>query len=365
MTTQVKEITAILETFAPLSLQESYDNAGLVCGDPEAAVSSILLCTDITEEVVDEAIAGGCNLVISHHPLIFRGLKNLLPDNYVKRALIKAIRHGVNIYSAHTNMDAVANGVSGRMADKLGLGNRRVLQPAGKLYSLAFYTPAADAERVRQAVLDGGGGHIGQYSHCSFNTPGEGTFKALAGARPYVGEVGTLHTEQEIKTEITVPEYLLSACIQALTAAHPYEEPVWNVIPLENVNPVTGFGIIGELPQAEEPRPFLERVKATFGCGCLRHTALCKGEIRKVAVCGGAGCFLTQAAIRAGADVFISADYKYHDFFDADKRLIIADIGHYESEQFTKEIFYELVRKKIPNFAIRFSEVSTNPVNYL
>lgn len=361
----VKDITSLLEEFAPLSLQEDYDNAGLICGEGTNPVTSILLCTDVTEEVIDEAIAGGHNLIISHHPLTLQGLKNLRPDTYVKRCLIKAIRNNLNIYSAHTNMDAVAHGVSGRMADKLGLIHQKVLQPAGKLFSLAFYTPAAEAEKVRQAILDCGAGHIGNYTHCSFNSNGEGTFKALSGANPYVGKIGELHREEEIKTEITVPEYLLNQSIRALVNAHPYEEPVWNVIPLDNVNPITGFGILGELPQPCDSREFLLQVKETFGCGVIRHTAICKPSIRKVAVCGGSGAFLTKAAIASQADIYISGDYKYHDFFNAENKLIIADIGHYESEQFTKEIFYELLTKKISNFAVQFSKVRTNPVSYL
>ena len=361
----VKEITSLIEEFAPLSLQEDYDNAGLICGDPANEITSVLLTVDITEAVIDEAITGGHNLIISHHPLTLQGLKKLVPDTYVKRCLIKAIRHNLNIYSAHTNIDSVAHGVSGRMADKLGLTNQHILQPAGKLFSLTFYTPAADAEKVRQAILDCGAGQIGNYSHCSFNSEGQGIFKALQGADPYVGEIGKLHQESEIKTEITVPEYLLNKSIAALIAAHPYEEPVWNVICLKNTNPATGFGIIGELPSPIDSHKFLLQVKETFGCAAIRHTSLCKPSVQKVAVCGGSGAFLTGTAISQQADIYITGDYKYHDFFNADNKLIIADIGHYESEQFTKEIFYELVTKKISNFAVQFSKVPTNPICYL
>ena len=215
------------------------------------------------------------------------------------------------------------------------------------------------------AVLNCGGGHIGNYSHCSFNNPGKGTFLAQPGTHPYAGEIGKLHTETEIKTEITVPDYLLNKCIQTLKAVHPYEEPVWNVICLENTNPVTGFGIIGELPEAIDSYSFLYQIKETFGCKLIRHTSICKPQIQKVAVCGGSGAFLTKSAIAQQADIFITGDYKYHDFFNAGNKLIIADIGHYESEQFTKEIFYELVTKKISNFAVQFSKVITNPISYL
>ena len=362
---QVKDITLLIEAMAPLGLQEGYDNAGLICGDFSAEIRSILLTIDITEAVVDEAIAEGHDLIISHHPLTLQGLKNLRPDNYVHRCLIKAIRHGIHIYSAHTNMDAVKRGVSGRIADKLGLLDQQILQPAGKLFSLTFYTPVVDADRVRQTVLDCGGGDIGNYSHCSFNQCGKGTFQAKEGAHPYVGQIDQLHTEEEIKTEITVPEYLLKKSIQALLSCHPYEEPVWNTVCLNKENPVTGFGIIGELAEAIEPLAFLNRIKTIFRCGCIRHTAICKPHIKRVAVCGGAGSFLTSTAIARNADIFITSDFKYHDFFKAENRIMIADIGHYESEQFTKEIFYELVTKKISKFAVQFSKVETNPISYL
>ena len=362
---QVKDFTSLIEKYAPLSLQESYDNSGLICGHPDNEVSSILLSTDITEEVVEEAISGGHNLIISHHPLTLQGVKNIVPDHYVKRCLIKAVKHDINLYAAHTNMDAVANGVSGRMADKLQLIHREILQPAGKLYSLTFYTPIAATEKVRNAVFNAGGGNIGNYSNCSFNTNGAGTFLANSNAHPVVGKTGELHTEAEMRTEITVPEHLLQACIRALIQAHPYEEPVWNAVCLNNINPTTGFGIIGELREENDSLEFLWHIKNTFHCGMIRHTDLCKPKIKRVALCGGSGASLTNIAISKQADIYITADYKYHDFFNAAQKLILADIGHYESEQYTKEIFYELVTKKISKFAVQFSKVKTNPINYL
>lgn len=361
----VQEIIETIEEFAPLSLQAGYDNAGLICGNPQSEITSVLLSTDITEDVVDEAIAGKHNLIISHHPLTLQGIKKIIPDNYINRCLIKAIKYGLNIYSAHTNIDSVANGVSGKMADKLGLVNREILQPEGKLFCLAFYTPATQAEKVRTAILDTGAGHIGNYSHCSFNTPGQDTFLAGTDTHPYCGETGHLHTEDEIKTEITVPEYLLDKSIATLIATHPYEKPVWNVVCINNLNPITGTGIIGDLQQQTTTGEFLQNVKKIFGCSVIRHTAICLSTVKRIALCGGAGASLTTLAMRRNADVYISGDFKYHDFFLSEKKIIIADIGHYESEQFTKEIFYELLTKKIPKFAVRFSEINTNPVNYL
>lgn len=362
---KVKDLTALIETYAPLSLQEDYDNAGLICGNPEEEVTSVLLCTDVTEAVVEEAIAGKHNLILSHHPLTLQGIKNLLPDNSIKRCLIKAVRHNLNIYAAHTNMDAVINGVSGKMAEKLGLIHQKVLQPQGRLFSLTFYTPVSQADRVRQAVLETGAGHIGKYSHCSFNTSGEGTFKATEGAVLFCGEIGKLHTEKEIRTEITVPEYLLNPCVEALKSVHPYEEPVWNAVCIDNVNPFTGFGIVGDLPEPVDPVRFLQQLKQVFSCGIIRHTEIGCSAIRKVALCGGSGAFLIRQAIRNQADIYITGDIKYHDFFQAENRIILADIGHYESEQYTKEIFYELVTKKMSKFAVQFSKVNTNPINYL
>lgn len=361
----IQDIISFIEEYAPISLQEDYDNSGLICGNPADEVNSVLLTIDVTEAVVDEAIAGKHNLIISHHPLTLQGLKNIVPDNYIKRSLIKAICNNIAIYAAHTNMDAVMNGVSGRMADKLHLTDQKILQPSGKLFCLTFYTPAGLASQVRDAVLNAGAGHIGNYSHCSFNHPGQGTFKAVEGANPYVGKIGELHSEEEIRTELTVPDYLLNRSIKALIAIHPYEEPVWNVFSINNVNPTTGFGIIGELPAPTESQKFLRQLKQTFGCEVIRHTDICFPYIKRVAVCGGSGSSLTKAAIAGGADIYISGDFKYHDLFNTENRLIIADIGHYESEQYTKDIFYELVTKKISKFAVQFSKVKTNPINYL
>lgn len=362
---KVKDLTALLETYAPLSLQENYDNSGLLCGCAEQEVNSVLLCTDITEAVIDEAISARHNLIISHHPLTLQGVKNLIPDSYIKKCLIKAVKHDLNLYAAHTNMDAVINGVSGKMADKLGLIHRTVLQPQGHLYNLTFFTPHSHAEKVRQAIFATGAGTIGDYKDCSFYTEGTGTFTPLPGSHPFCGTTGKDHNEPEIRTEITVPDYLLKQSIEALQAAHPYEEPVWNATCINNTNPLTGFGIIGELPEEEETVRFLKCLKTIFRCSVIRHTALCHPRIRKVAVCGGSGAFLIREAIRQKADIYITGDIKYHDFFQAEERIILADIGHYESEQYTKEIFYELLTKKISKFAVQFSRVDTNPIKYL
>ena len=336
---QVRDLTSVIENYAPLSLQESYDNAGLICGSLDNEVSSVLLCTDVTEAVIDEAIAGNFNLIISHHPLSIQPLKNLLPDNWIKRCLIRAIKKRPQHLRRPYQYGRRTQGGQRENSRQTGTHGKRDPEKEGKLYSLTFYTPLREAEKVRQAVLDTRAGHIGNYSHCSFNSTGTGTFLSGKDAHPFCGEPGSLHHEEEIKTEITVPDYLLASAVKRLKEVHPYEEPVWNSVCIDNTNPLTGFGIIGELEQAVDTREFLERIKTIFHCGMIRHTALCKPQVKRIAVCGGSGAFLIRQAISAGADLYITGDIKYHDFFNTENRLILADIGHYESEQYTKEIF--------------------------
>lgn len=362
----IQDICQLFEELAPLSLQESYDNAGLLVGKRTDTVAGILLCIDVTEAVIDEAIKYKCNLIISHHPLIFKGLKRLTGDDYVQRCVIRAISHNIAIYSAHTNLDSVATGVNGRIAQKIGLEHCRILAPvSGQLLKLVTFVPQKEADKVRTALFEAGAGHIGNYDSCSYNGEGFGTFKASEGCNPFVGEINTLHREPEIRIEVIVPTHLQSKIQQDLISAHPYEEVAFDWIPLANDWTQTGMGMIGQLPHEEDETSFLLRIKKTFNAGIIRHTPLHGRPIRTVAVCGGSGASLLSTAIRAKADIFISADFKYHDFFGAENRIVIADIGHYESEQFTKEIFFEQIQKKLPTFAVRFSECTTNPVNYL
>ncbi len=362
----IQDICTILEDFAPLALQESYDNAGLQVGKRTANINGILLCIDITEAVVDEAIQHNCNLIISHHPLIFKGLKRLTGDDYVQRCVIKAIQNDIAIYSSHTNMDSVAGGVNGRIAQKIGLTGCRVLAPVTEqLLKLVTFVPLAQADRLREALFAASAGQIGNYDSCSYNNEGFGTFRAGEGCNPFVGKIDELHREPEIRIEVVVPAYLKSRVQQALIASHPYEEPAFDWIPLANEWSQTGMGMVGRLPEPEDETEFLQRIKTLFHVGAIRHTALRGKAIKTVAVCGGSGASLLNSAIRAKADIFVSADFKYHDFFGAENRIVVADIGHYESEQFTKEIFFEQIQKKLPTFAVRFAECNTNPVNYL
>lgn len=366
MKVTVNDVCQSLETLAPLALQENYDNAGLLIGNRNTELTGILLCIDITEEVMQEAINKQCNMIVSHHPLIFRGLKSITGRNLVERCVISAIQSNIAIYACHTNLDSVHNGVSMRMAEKLGLKNCRILQPkADCLLKLVSFVPESHLEKVRQACFDAGAGNIGNYDSCSYNSTGEGTFRANQDSNPYVGEIGELHTEPEIRFEIILPTYLKSKVTKALVLAHPYEEPAFDFIPLSNNWNTVGYGIIGELDTPVSELNILTQIKGTFQVGCLKHTALKNKQVSKIALCGGSGAEGLHTAISQGADLFVSADFKYHDYFLAENRILIADIGHFESEQFTKEIFFEQLTKNFPKFAVHFSEINTNPINFL
>jgi dinuclear metal center YbgI/SA1388 family protein len=363
---QIQDIIRCVEERAPLTYQESYDNAGLITGDPGWEVTGVLTTLDATEEVVKEAMEKKCNLVLAHHPILFRSLKKLSGGGYVERAIITAVKHDIAIYAAHTNLDNVTRGVNDMIAERLGLVHTAILEPRpGTLKKLYTFTPTEDAARVRQALFDAGAGHIGLYGDASFNTPGTGTFRAGEGANPYVGDIGTRHMEPEVRTEVIFPRHLQSAVVRALLAAHPYEEVAYDIVSLDNPNQEIGSGLIGELPEPMEETPFLRHLKDRMQTDCIRHSPLRGVPVRRVAVCGGAGSFLTARAIGAGAQVYVSADFKYHEFFDADGQIVIADTGHFESEQFTPEIFCRLIRERFSNFAPLKSSVRTNPINYL
>lgn len=362
---QIKEIAEYLETVAPLALQESYDNAGVIVGDLSAKVSSALVTIDVTEEVVEEAIAKNAGIIIAHHPVIFSGLKKLTGRNYVERTVIKAIKNDIAIYAAHTNLDAISGGVNSKICEKLGLLNCRFLQPVhGSLRKLVTFIPYEAADKVREAVFSAGAGNIGNYDSCGYNIEGTGSFRGGESSNPYVGKRGEVHYEKEIRFETIFPRWKQDKIITALIGSHPYEEVAYDIYPLENSYEKAGMGMIGELAEPMAETDFLAMLEKRLQTGCIRHTALRNKQVAKVAVCGGSGSFLISDAIAANADFFVTADVKYHQFFDAENKIVIADIGHYESEQFTKEIFYELLTKKFTNFAVRFSEVNTNPVFY-
>ncbi len=362
---KIIEVIQALEEKAPLMYQESYDNAGLLTGNAHWPCTGILCTLDVTEEVVMEAQARGCNLVVAHHPVIFSGLKKITGSNYVERTVIAAIKNDIAIYAIHTNLDNMQDGVNNAIADKLGLEKRRILAPkSGQLMKLFTFVPVAHAEKLRSALFEAGGGHIGQYSEASFNAEGTGTFKGSSQTNPFVGEPGKRHEEKETKMEMIFPAHLKIALVKALIDNHPYEEVAYDVVSLDNDNQFVGSGLMGELPEEMDGTGFLYMLKTSFELKLIRHTPLLGKKIQKVALCGGSGSFLIGKAIEQGADIYISSDIKYHEFFDADSRLVIADIGHWESEQFTTDLLVEILQAKFPTFAVLKSGVKTNPVNY-
>ncbi|WP_276500065.1 Nif3-like dinuclear metal center hexameric protein [Terrimonas pollutisoli] len=361
----IAELISFLESIANRSLQESYDNAGLITGDPGWECSGVICCLDSTEEVIDEAIKKKCNLVIAHHPIIFKGLKKINGRSYVERTVIKAIKNDIAIYAIHTNLDNILGGVSGEMAKMLGLQNVSILAPKeSSLKKLFVFVPVEKAEQVRNAIFDAGGGQIGNYSECSFNAEGWGTFKAGPGTNPFVGKISEQHQEKELKIEVIFPTYLEAKIVGAMKSAHPYEEVAYDIVELVNVHPKTGSGVIGELQSPMDEINFLKHLKSVFKLPLIRHTNLRGKPISKVAVCGGAGSFLIFNALSLKADIYITGDIKYHEFFDANGQMIIADIGHYESEQFTINLLQEILVEKFPTFAVLKTEVITNPVYY-
>lgn len=362
----VKEIIQHIEAFAPLTYQESYDNAGLIVGYPDMAVTGAIICLDAIEVVVDEAIAMNCNLIIAHHPIVFSGLKKFNGKNYIERVVMKAIQNNIAIYAAHTNLDNVKLGVNNVIAERLGLHDIKILDPKRQLLKKLYtYVPKQHKEQVLDALFAAGAGHIGNYSECSFSVSGQGSFRANDKANPFVGEKEHRHHEEEYKIEVIFPEYIERKVLDALRITHPYEEVAYEIIRLENTYQEIGSGMYGKLATPMEERDFLYFLKEKMNTTCIRHTTLLNKKIETVALCGGAGSFLLNKAIAVNADIFITGDFKYHQFFDADGRILIADIGHFESEQFTSQLFYTILKEKFPNFALHLTKIITNPINYI
>ena len=361
----IQEIISYLEEIAPKEYQESYDNSNLICGDRTLEISSVLCTLDCTEDVIDEAIQKNCGLVVAHHPIVFKGLKSLTGKDYVERTIIKAIKNDIAIYAIHTNLDHSWAGVNRIIGEKLGLEKLKILAPKEDiLYKLHTYVPSNSAEKVRNALFEVGAGDIGAYSNCSFNADGYGTFLAGGEAKPYVGEKGSLHQENETRIEIIFPKHLKESVISALKQSHPYEEVAYDIVALENEHSRIGSGMIGELKGAISEKEFLKQALAVFNLSLIRHTKLLEKPIKNVAFCGGAGSFLLNKALMKKADAFITGDFKYHEFFDAENKILIMDVGHFESEQFTPELLKRLLEKNFHTFAVLLSGVKTNPVHY-
>ncbi len=363
---KINEITNYLESLAPLYLQEDYDNSGLITGNKSWNVSNVLVCLDCTEDVVDEAIARSCNLIIAHHPIVFSGLKSIVGKNYIERTIIKAIKNDIAIYAIHTNLDNIKEGVNAVIGKKIGLENTKILRPKKNfIKKLSFYSPVSDAQRLKILLWEAGAGNIGNYSHCSFSTTGQGTFMGNDDSKPSLGQKKVLHAEKEEKIEMILPLHLQNKILNTLFSEHPYEEVAYEIHLLDNVNQNIGSGIFGKLKTPMKSNDFLKLLKKVMQTDCIRYTDLNKEYIETVAVCGGSGSFLLDDAKKVKADIFITADFKYHEFFDAENDIIIADIGHYESEQFTKELLCEILNKKFTKFATYLSSINTNPINYM
>lgn len=362
---KVKDIIRHLESIAPPSLQESYDNAGLITGSPDMEVSGVLITLDCIESVLEEAIERRCNLIVAHHPIVFRGLKQLNGKNYVERTVIKAIKHDIAIYAIHTNLDNVMNGVNRKIAEKLGLEKLSILSPRpNTLQKLVTFIPVADTEAVMEAIHAAGAGNIGNYNDCSFRLTGKGYYRPNEQASPVQGRAGKLEEVPENRIEVIYPGYLKGAILNSLKQAHPYEEVAHFITNLENSNQEVGSGMIGNLPVEMTANEFLYYLKDKMELHTIRYTEKKNARIRKVAVCGGAGSFLLSKAKSRRVDAFVTADFKYHEFFDAEGKIMIADIGHYESEIFTKDLLHSILMKKFPNIAACLSRVDTNPVKY-
>ncbi|MBZ5859248.1 Nif3-like dinuclear metal center hexameric protein [Flavihumibacter profundi] len=362
---QISQIIQELERFAPGSYQESYDNAGLLCGEAIWQCSGVVVALDATEAVIEEAVMKGCNLVVAHHPIVFSGLKKITGKNYVEKTLIRAIKNNVAIFAIHTNLDNVMEGVNGKIASLLGLVNQAVLLPkAGMLKKMYCFVPDGHLDAVRDALFAAGGGQIGQYSECSFEAQGRGTFKPGEGTMPFSGTYGVRHNASEIRLELIYPAYLETALVRALKQSHPYEEVAFDLVQLTNEHPRVGSGICGNLPEEMAENDFLELLKSIFKVPVVKHSPLLGRPVKKVALCGGAGSFMVSRALQLKVDAYITADMKYHEYFDANGSLLIADVGHFESEQFTVDLLYDILAKKFPTFAVFKTGVLTNPVNY-
>jgi len=362
----LKEITDFLESIAPLAFQEDYDNSGLLAGNPEHEISAALLCLDITQGSIDEAVSRGCKLIISHHPFIFRGLKRIEPGKKESDILVSVIKNDIAVYAIHTNLDNARFGLNEFLCRKLGLSNVKILSAkSGMLSKLVTFCPLDFTTEVRNALFDAGAGVIGKYDFCSYNITGQGTFRASSDAKPFVGEKNSIHYENETRIEVIFPNHIQDRLLKALLSVHPYEEVAYDIYPLSNTFFSCGAGMTGEMEKPMKAGDFLESVKHKLNVKMIRHSELPVTKIRKIAICSGSGSFLIPDAIRAGADVFLTADVKYHDFFDANGRILIADIGHYESEQWIKDLLTERLNEKFPTFAVLSSGLNTNPVNYL
>lgn len=363
---KIKDILNLIEQLAPTRLQEGYDNSGVQVGNVHQEAKGALLCIDVTEDVMDEAITLGCNLIIAHHPIAFRAFKSLTGRNYVERCIMQAIKEDIVIYAAHTSLDNAGEGINTYLASLLNLQQVRILAPMEqKLFKFVTFVPQSHADTVRTALFNAGAGSIGAYDSCSYNINGQGTFRAGQNSNPFVGEKGELHIEQEVRIEVIVSDLKKSDTIRALLASHPYEEPAYDIYPLDNIWTQHGAGIVGTLKEEMDEETFLYMLKDVFNLSVLQHSKLRNKSVKEVAICSGSGSSLIGKAINYGVDAFITGDAKYNDFYDVEDKILLSAIGHYESEIFTKNVFYNLISEKYPTFALYMAGTDKNPVKYL
>lgn len=362
---KIQEIVYELESMAPPALQEAYDNSGLMVGEPATECTGALLTLDITEAVIEEAAELGANLIIAHHPIWFQARKRLNGEDLVSRCILLAIRKNIALYSIHTNLDNVISGVNGVIAQKLGLKNVKILDPKPAVLSkLIVYVPKDFSDKLLNALFQAGAGKIGAYDECAFVSEGTGSFRPLDTANPYTGTIGQREQVIENRVEVVFPSWLKNRVIAAMYQAHPYEEVAWQLFRTENTLQEYGSGMVGELEFDLPKQEFLALVKKAFKTGGIRYSDKQGDYVRKIAVGGGACSFLIPNALRANADAFVTADISYHKFFDGEDRMMILDIGHFESEQFTPSLIHEVLSKKFANFALHLSKIRTNPVQY-
>ena len=363
---KIKEILSVLEEMAPLAYAEAFDNVGLLLGDQNKEATGVLVCHDALENVINEAITKKCNLIVCFHPILFSGIKKITGKNYVERVLIKAIKNDIAIYAVHTALDNHQNGVNKIFCNALNLFNTKILIPKQNfICKLVTFTITENAEKVRNALFEAGAGNIGNYEDCSFSSKGIGTYMGNENSDPQLGARFEFVETAEIKIEVTFEKHLESKILKALFSNHVYEEVAYEIYELQNTHQNVGLGMIGEFETPMEEYDFLALVKEKMQADGIRHSTPVGKQIKKVAVLGGSGSYAIKNAIMAGADAFLTADLKYHQFYEAENQLLLADIGHFESERYTKNYIVDYLRKKILNFAIILSEENTNPVKYL
>ena len=362
---KIKELISFLNDVAPFSYQESYDNSGLLIGNESTEITGVLVSLDVTEDVIFDAVKKSCNVVLAHHPLIFSGVKKLTGSNYIEKTIVTAIKQDVAVIAFHTNLDNVLDGVNRKILDKLGCIQTGVLvEKSNTLVKGVFYGTKADVSNIQEAIFKVGAGQIGNYTNCSYKVSGEGSFKPTGKAKPTIGALNIREILQEDRVEIMFPKYLQGKVLAAAKEASSYEELAYDIVPLSNKNQTVGSGAVGVFNKEIEINTLLQEIKTVFG-GMVRYTKPVKKMVKKIAICGGSGSFLLEDAIRSGADVFLTSDFKYHQFFDANDAITIIDIGHYENEQFTSELLVEMITKKISTFAVHLTDIITNPVNYI